>query len=324
MSDRLRHKRGYMPRPMIDATQLYCDAPGRQGDPTGTFDIRRKFKFQSGKRWRQVISIASRALGANDILGLKPDTISALPADNKLRALQAWFSDLIGRIVVENSGEWLRPMIQTSYTRAIMRAMRLTKSNVQPVDQQSTVGALWAFAVSELQGIAEAATQQVVRECGLAVLHGDKPAALVRRVGDRIRAIGITRSEAMIELMVVKAFSIATLDQFKQAGVQRVGLVPELVAKIRKDRALQDAPLLTGPGARIARSTGATSLRTIQRIRKAFRAVESFASVNVETAGDADVCPVCEDIEEGNPYTIGEAYSLIPAHPRCRCAFVPI
>lgn len=45
--------------------------------------------------------------------------------------------------------------------------------------------------------------------------------------------------------------------------------------------------------------------------------------VNVETAGDEKVCPVCEEIADEGPYTIDAARGLIPAHPSCRCAFVP-
>jgi hypothetical protein len=45
--------------------------------------------------------------------------------------------------------------------------------------------------------------------------------------------------------------------------------------------------------------------------------------VNVLTAGDDDVCQDCEDIAAEGPYDIDEARDLIPAHPNCRCAFVP-
>jgi hypothetical protein len=45
--------------------------------------------------------------------------------------------------------------------------------------------------------------------------------------------------------------------------------------------------------------------------------------VEVLTAGDDDVCPECEGISEDGPYDIDDAYDLIPAHPHCRCAFVP-
>jgi len=45
--------------------------------------------------------------------------------------------------------------------------------------------------------------------------------------------------------------------------------------------------------------------------------------VNVLTAGDDDVCEDCEDIAEEGPYALDAAAGLIPAHPNCRCAFVP-
>ncbi len=40
------------------------------------------------------------------------------------------------------------------------------------------------------------------------------------------------------------------------------------------------------------------------------------------TAKDARVCPICADME-GVTFTIDEARGKIPAHPNCRCAFVP-
>jgi hypothetical protein len=45
--------------------------------------------------------------------------------------------------------------------------------------------------------------------------------------------------------------------------------------------------------------------------------------VTIVTAGDDRVCPICEDLE-GITYTVEEASSVIPAHPNCRCAFVPV
>ena len=45
--------------------------------------------------------------------------------------------------------------------------------------------------------------------------------------------------------------------------------------------------------------------------------------VNVLTAGDDRVCQDCEDIAADGPYELDEARALIPAHPNCRCAFIP-
>ena len=51
------------------------------------------------------------------------------------------------------------------------------------------------------------------------------------------------------------------------------------------------------------------------------RRLEELEEVNVLTAGDDRVCKICEDIAEDGPYLIDQARGLIPAHPRCRCAF---
>jgi SPP1 gp7 family putative phage head morphogenesis protein len=44
--------------------------------------------------------------------------------------------------------------------------------------------------------------------------------------------------------------------------------------------------------------------------------------VEWSTAGDDRVCPECEDME-GKTFSIEDAHGLIPAHPNCRCAFIP-
>jgi len=41
------------------------------------------------------------------------------------------------------------------------------------------------------------------------------------------------------------------------------------------------------------------------------------------TAGDEQVCPECEELE-GNVYSIDEARGMIPVHPNCRCAWLPV
>lgn len=41
------------------------------------------------------------------------------------------------------------------------------------------------------------------------------------------------------------------------------------------------------------------------------------------TAGDDSVCPECEALQ-GKIYTIAESRGVIPVHPNCRCAFLPV
>src|SRR5215471_11605182 len=76
-----------------------------------------------------------------------------------------------------------------------------------------------------------------------------------------------------------------------------------------------------GPGSRTRKKRPSAS--TIHRIEKVQRKLAKLGEVDVLTADDEYVCPVCEDISESGPYDIDTAESLIPAHVFCRCAFVP-
>lgn len=42
------------------------------------------------------------------------------------------------------------------------------------------------------------------------------------------------------------------------------------------------------------------------------------------TAGDENVCPECEDLEKKGEFTLEEARGVIPVHPNCRCAWLPV
>lgn len=44
--------------------------------------------------------------------------------------------------------------------------------------------------------------------------------------------------------------------------------------------------------------------------------------IDVSTAEDDHVCPVCEALEETSPHPLGSV--KLPAHPRCRCAPLPV
>ena len=41
------------------------------------------------------------------------------------------------------------------------------------------------------------------------------------------------------------------------------------------------------------------------------------------TAGDRRVCPICESLE-GTVFSLTEARGVVPVHPNCRCAFLPV
>lgn len=83
-------------------------------------------------------------------------------------------------------------------------------------------------------------------------------------------------------------------------------------------------------------SIGITRARTIARTEviaaHAEASLNSYEEAGLEgvavsaefvTAGDNAVCPECEDLE-GKTFLIDEARGMIPVHPNCRCAFIPV
>lgn len=71
----------------------------------------------------------------------------------------------------------------------------------------------------------------------------------------------------------------------------------------------------------IVRAHAEGQLEEMQRL--GVEEVTGEAELEFMTAGDHRVCPRCRALE-GNRYTIREARGVIPVHPSCRCAWVPV
>lgn len=165
--------------------------------------------------------------------------------------------------------------------------------------------AILQLTASELDGICSAASQRATRVMTHGLLANTKPQRLARAVAERLSKVGKDRSRMLVNAMVVKAFSSATLDAFRQAGVGQVGTIAE-----RKP-----VKVAKGPHGLHVVDRGPYKTKVQRRV--------DLSSVDVLTAGDADVCELCEDISDNGPYDLDEAEALIPAHINCRCVFVP-
>lgn len=174
------------------------------------------------------------------------------------------------------------------------------KDAAAPVVHTDRIPTLQSLAVTELQGIIEAVSQKCVRILAEGQLLKRSPAQMARDMQVVIDKTGVARTDMLVSFIVVRAFGAATLDAFRAAHVPLVGTVAE-----RTSRAIPPPPGL------------------VRDAKKKSKAAKAKNLVEVLTAGDDNVCPTCEDISEEGPYTLDEAEKLIPAHPNCRCAFVP-
>jgi hypothetical protein len=277
-------------------------------DPTQTHDLRRRLAQTLDRRWAAVANVITKAMTVEDrwgVASLSPRFIGIIQqSGSQVKDFQDFVDAALNHVILGDDRDmWIGTFITQAFERGWKRAEIQTGMEFPVAYDRASV--VTALCVTELQGAMEAASQQAVRVFSEGLIAHDKPRKIAVAIKDRMMRIGRTRSRATAAAQIVRAYSEATLDVFELARVPAVGLVPEHVRRPR----VQDADL--------------PSARTIRRIRRRERLLSRLNYVEVLTAGDDDVCPECEDISDSGPYTINQARGLIPAHPECRCAFVP-
>lgn len=314
-----------------------------QLDPTGTGRIRRAMASAMTIKWNSLRPMLRAQLVQNDILGLNIRSIqtamSSMMALNmttggadKVVIFQRLFDTMLANTILAGNGEYVKAYIAAGYNKGTAFGNSEIDSDPRtnfhlPASVADRVATLQAFTFVEMQGVAEAVSQQVVRIVANGVLAKQPVGTILRAIFGVINKVGRERTNTIAEFMVVRAFNEGVLDTYEAAGLGLVALVPEtrptaVVTDARKQRRVTGRSG-GGAGSRISR-TRQPSNSTIARIRRQEAELEKLKFVRVRTAGDDRVCPICEDIADEGPYTIDVARSLIPAHPRCRCTFVPV
>jgi hypothetical protein len=270
----------------------------RSSDPTRTSRIRSSFRRELNRRVAVYLMNLRREVVDNDFLGLldrSPMHPALFPlntrmppdAATKLQSLSNYAYQL-GYATVVQEGHWMKPVAYEAFNSGV-RAGAKWSDDDRP---KSLDEMLLAYYVHELEGIVDAAVQRIARAGALAMQRGYKPAMLYSQIVAVVRKILIERANMLGHQLVVQQHNLGRIAQMRAAGFTHVGVIPE---------SRQHAP---------------------RRVRDGFADAEEV--VEVLTAGDEDVCEECEDIADSGPYTMDEAETLIPAHPRCRCAVVPV
>jgi len=174
------------------------------------------------------------------------------------------------------------------------------------------------FARLRAQAEAEAAKAEVAAEVARAALEKQIAAELA---GAPIPELGAAQARAEAEVAAAKAATAAREVRASAAWekVKAARRAVALASPARAQAAAQAQPeRVVPPGyERVAAETVGKAT-----IPARLLAVGS-EYVNSQTAGDDRVCIVCQDISAEGPYTLAEAQGLLPAHPNCRCAWVP-
>jgi hypothetical protein len=130
----------------------------------------------------------------------------------------------------------------------------------------------------------------------------------------RIKSIAATRLQELADVLEATLASDVTERPLLPAPLPPQLSVGSLAAQLRDVLDMPERAQLVAQ-TEIARAQAEAS-RVVYR-------ETGRAEVEISTAEDDKVCPVCAAAEEAGPHPIGQP-PMVPIHPRCRCAELPV
>lgn len=272
----------------------------QQRDPTQTRTLRELFRMASSRRVNTLSRLLRVAIIEHNMLGLANGPVKAsvgMSNNQKLTIFAQWLKGAVANIMVME-GKWMEPFMEKAYTSGTRGAQKYVS-----VDLNRKMDRIFVtHATNELEGIANASIQAIVRTAAIGIRSDIDARHLFSNINLSLRKIALPRLNGLTNTLTCQIHNASRLDQFFSAGHRKFGVAPEHIPTPH----VHDAK-----PRRRKRSGGSSSTQ----FRKVF--------YGVQTAEDDRVCPECESISEEGPYTFEEASALLPAHDNCRCVLVP-
>lgn len=135
---------------------------------------------------------------------------------------------------------------------------------------------------------------------------------------ESVEKLQLLASRSFTDLTNVTEDMAARMSRTLMDGLARGANPRELVDQLTEDLDVSEVRAETIARTEIIRSHSEGQLDALEQLG----VKEVGVAVEWSTAGDLRVCPSCKPLE-GVVLKIEEAHGLIPAHPNCRCAFIP-
>lgn len=289
-------------------------------DPTRSAGLRRQGRAVANRRVFELHRALRQALQDNDVLGLRrPDVTHAFMAFVEAPEQRLTRGGSMVRQITDFmiGSEWLYDVVERSVRKGMRQAGQELRVMVGELDAAEVAGFHAGISQIEAAGISNETQRRIFRHMIDAMQKAETPEILMSRVRDVLEKITRARLMLLINTSVVRSVNAGKLFAYRENGVRQVGVEAEWLPSTRVRDHVHDRT----PPAEVSRM----SSRTQQRRERVERMLEATFAGGVEilTAGDDKVCEDCQDISNDGPYDIDMARSLIPAHPNCRCAFVP-
>lgn len=272
----------------------------RRKDPTNTYTIRVRFEREVKRRFADLRRLIRQALIVNDVMALRTNAIQS-PAARAFQFLRS--GDKVSAFM-----EWLK----SAEDELIFGVIPGTS-----IRQSASASWMNLYIDSAYQrGLAQSAAN--LRGQGVKVSDTWLDAAFFQPVhADRL---GLIYSRVYTDLVGITEVMDTQISRILARGIGEGRNPNDIARDIMKQ--------VDG----IGRTRARTLARTEVISAHAEASLNAYKEAGLEgvqvqaewsTAGDDRVCPECEEME-GRQFAIDDAHGLIPLHPNCRCAFIPV
>lgn len=271
----------------------------RRKDPTNTHRIRVRFDAEMKRRFSELRRLIWTSIVAEDVMGLKVNAVTTpgarafqfLRSDEKVAEFMTWLKNAEDETIFS-----VRPgtSIRSAQKQAWMNLY--IESAYQRGMMQSA---------ANLRGAGVKVSDSWMEGAFFRPIHADRVGLIYTRVYSDL--VGVTDQ---MDTMISRVLSRGVAEGRNPRDIAR-----DLVRQVD-----------------ISRNRARTIARTEVISAHAEASLNSYKEAGLEgvrvraewsTAGDDQVCPECEDME-GKEFDIDDAHGLIPLHPNCRCAFIPV
>lgn len=270
----------------------------RRKDPTNTFSIRQRFDREMRRRFNEIRRLIWQAFVTEDVFGLKVNVATPgsrafqfLRSDEKVAAFMEWLK------AQEDLG-----IFSVTPGTPIRSATKQSWMNLY-IDSAYQRG--MAQAAADLRGEEVKVSDTWIDSAFFRPVHAEPVGLIYTRAYSDL--VGITDAmDTQISRILAKGMA---------EGRNPKDIARDLVKQVD-----------------ISRNRARLIARTETIAAHAEASLNSYKEAGLEgvkiraewsTAGDDRVCEECASME-GKEFTIEESHGMIPLHPNCRCAFIPV
>lgn len=267
-------------------------------DPTRTTTIRKKWEADFKRRYKSIISDVNKSIIINDVFSLKNN--EAIPSGS--------FDFARNPEKVALFMDWLEGE-QRSKVLGVQRGTTVASAasnSWQNVYIDSSYKKALRQSATRMRRQGARVSDRFVDSAFNRPIHADTAGIIYTRAFSNLQ--GITQE---MDKQISSVLARGIID----------GLGAKVIAKNINDRVSKIGLTRSRMLAR-TEIIAAHADATLNMYQEAgVEGVEVMAEFT--TAGDDDVCPECQALE-GRVFTIEKVRGLIPVHPNCRCAYLPL